>query len=123
MPLKAFIEPNPNYTPKTPEDKAAYAAIVDLHKERGAIETDTGAIVEVVQNSGGMYRMKPEPEAQEVSLKVPGLSDMTNDQLKAMGLQVGMSSIKPGIKRSQLIEAIQKKLDAIDILDDTEPVE
>jgi hypothetical protein len=123
LPIEAFIEPNPNYKPQTDEEKAAYAAIVDLHKKRGPIATDVGGVAEAVRNSDGMYRMKPASEAQEVSLKVPELKDMTNDQLKALGLQLGMSSIKPGIKRSQLIEAIQKRLDAIDIVDDTDPVE
>ena len=123
MPAQWYIEPNPDFKPETADQKNAYAEIVAFHKKSGALKVDAINATEAVQNSKGMYRIKPEAEAQEVSLKLPELKDMTNDQLKAMGLQMGLSSIKPGITRTQLIGLIERKMAAIEIVDDTEPVE
>jgi hypothetical protein len=122
MPLKTFIEPNPNYKPKSPEDKAVYDAIVKLHKERGAIATDTGAIVEIVFNSGNMYREKVEaPPVTEATIKVPELNDLTVAVLKQMALLQGINvNHKQRMTKDELVRLLQSKLDAIDIVDDTE---
>lgn len=122
MPVSTFIEPNPNFTPKTPADKAAYAAIMELHEARGPIKIDSSGLVEAVQNSRGMYRQKEEAApAVTATIAAKQLADFNVTELKIMATTMGLDvTRKQRMTKEELVGLVQSRLDAVEIVDDEE---
>lgn len=130
MPEMVIIEVNPSYKPTgaTALEKAdaEQAWAEALRKQNGTdlkgIEVAFQTGVEAVENSRGLYRIR------QTSGAVPDsgqrIEDKPNNELKAMALSLGVKlDGQKRIKRTELIRAIQAKLDAVEVVDDTEPDE
>lgn len=115
MPHIVTIEPNPDYKP-APADKAAFEAV----KARGPVKTDISTAMDNMRRSKGMYRLATAAPVAEPASMVKRLEDHENSELVAMALGLGIK-IEKQMKKSELVAFLQKKIDAVDIIDDDEP--
>ena len=125
MPAMAIIEVDPAYKPGTPDDREQ----LEIAKRMGPREVEYQTALENVQNSRGMYRIKPDTSTRPVDLPpatVPfgRLEDRSNEDLKLMLVQLGVRTEKQ-MRRSDIIRLINMKLEAVEILpeDDLTPDE
>lgn len=113
MPQMVKIEADPSFKAEDATQKRDFAEA----KKRGAIEMSYVTAVECVRNSGGMYRMKPQPTAQPAA--AVRLEDMASDDLKRMFVSMG-GKVPTGkqIKRGEIIASINAKIGEFEVLDD-----
>lgn len=113
MPEMVTIEVNPDYKPNGAADKAQF----EMAKEKGALEVAFTTATEAVQNSNGMYRLRP---ASSV-IVTPSVwhAGKSNVELLAMLAGFGVKTEKQ-MKKSEIIALIEKKMGEIEVEDDTE---
>jgi hypothetical protein len=114
MPKMLKVGPNPNFNPKDPDQKAAFAKI---KVERPRLLAYVTAM-ENIRLSGGMYSIisddvEPAPAAART------LEDHSIEELKVMMLQVGVKPMKQ-MTKAGIIASIRKALDAVDVVADEE---
>ncbi|MFV1593278.1 hypothetical protein VWZ88_12520 [Phaeobacter sp. JH20_36] len=117
MPKMVKIGSNPDWRAKGEaathsEQRENFKAI----KAAGALEVSYQTALENIRQSGGMYRILPDQEPQKVKVETD-LSDLSMQELKVMMLNLGVKTQKQ-MKRSEVIELIERKLDEVEILDD-----
>lgn len=89
-------------------------------QKRGVVEVDYGTAMEAIQNSGGMYEILPEEAAATPSTAIQMPEEMSNDALKLTALQLGIDLSKKNLKRSELVAAVRRAMDAVELADEDE---
>lgn len=112
MPKFVKIAPNPDYRPKDADDRKAF----DQAKKKGAQNVAYVTATENIRNSGGMFQIVAQ-KAPAAEIPKPKLSDMSNEELKIMLLSLGIKTEKQ-MRRSEIITLIERKLDAVEVVDD-----
>jgi hypothetical protein len=112
MPALLTIEPNPDFHPATPSEKAAYA----FAQTKGRIEMDAVTAKENVRLSQGMYRIAK----NDAGPAVPSASidSMTPQELKEYAAKLGITIRKKRVSKSVLVGLIRETLDDIEVTDD-----
>lgn len=110
MPQMVTLIPNPEY-----RADAATKASFEAAKKRGPFQVDYPTALENVKLSGGMYKIQQDEAAQTTAPRQ--LEDMSNEELKLLMLQTGITPQKQ-MKRAEIIKAIQIKLGEVEITDD-----
>ncbi len=113
--LDIFIEPDPSYKPKTPDDKAAWEAVTKL----GRVKVDAPGAREAIRDSRGMYRIVPTEASAAAAVAPRAIADMSIDELKLMALTLGYK-IEKQMKRSDLVAWLEKQVEALPVIDDDE---
>ena len=111
MPAMVTLAANPMFVPKNEDEAAHFSAA----KKQGKMLLDWTTAIENVRNSGGMYRIVPEPEPGKAA--IPTLEDMTVSQLRDAAIMQGIK-IEKQMKRADLIRLLRSR--QAEILDDDE---
>jgi len=110
------IEVEPGYKPKGADDHEQLA----LAKRIGPKEVEFTTALEAVENSRGLYRIRPDEPTRSVdpipsTMPFGRLEDRSNEDLKLMMLNLGIRTEKQ-MRRSDIIRLINTKLEAVEIL-------
>lgn len=113
MPIMVKIAVDPAFKPETADEKEQFA----LAKKLGTKEVEFTTAKEAVKNSRGMYVIVPGSETKDEVAPPPerALSDMTNQELLRIMVGMGVKTEKQ-MKRSQIIQVIEKKLAEVEII-------
>lgn len=118
MPAMVKVGPNPNY--KLPKDAEAARAAKPIWEKIRAEQPkmlDHVTAMENIKNSGGMYAILPEAAPQSTASAVRLPEEMTADELKLTALQLGVDLKKP-MKKADLVAAVRRAMDAVQLLED-----
>lgn len=114
MPLVVKVVPDPDWKPEgTEAEKSAQMAI---YKGLKPLEMAYTQAVENVQAHKGRLKIVKKEDEKAAPAMVP-LEDRSLQDLKEMMLSLGVKTEKQ-MTRSQVIQVIRKKLDAVEVVED-----
>lgn len=113
MPKMVHIAANPAFKPENSMQKADFDAL----KKKGTMEVSYVTAMENIRNSGGMIALKVADAALPQAQGIKALEDMDLVELKQMMLIAGVVPQKQ-MKKTEVIAAIRKKLDAVEVVED-----
>jgi len=112
------VGPNPTYKlPKDTDAAKAAKPIWEKIKAERPMSMSYVSAMDNVKNSGGMYAILPEASAETSSPGVRMPEEMTADELKLTGLQLGVDLSKP-MKKADLVKAVRIAMDKVQLLED-----
>lgn len=100
------------------DEHKALAAAWEQVKAGGVKEVTAIGATEALQYGKGMYELLPmeAPPAPATAVLMP--EEMSNDALALTALHLGIDLQKKPMKRSEIIAAVRRQLDAAVVLDD-----
>ncbi len=128
MPVMQKIGPAKGYklpslkkdaTPEEVAEHKALAAAWEAVKAGGVKEVPAIGANEALQWGKGMYEIIPDAPAPVPATAIQMPEEMSAAALKLTALQLGVD-VKSGMKKSDLVAAVRRAMDAVQLLDDDE---